>query len=83
MAKVKVETRADLWGVKPRTLASKSRRDLARIELLLERLGYVWEELESGFASDIEEVYRLIRTIREERLPESIAWLSKPSDADD
>jgi len=58
-----VLTRAQVLGVKPRSLESRTRRKLDRCRAILEDLSYAWSEIDGGIDDDLNGIYEKIREI--------------------
>ena len=80
--KPKIETRADVAGVKLKGLSGRTHRAITKIELLLQALSVEWEEYESGFAWEIDKIYQDVGHLRSVHLAQSLEHLAQPWDAE-
>lgn len=77
MARRKVETRAEVIGVKPGVLRRKTTTTLARIRRDVEALAVAWDEASSGYVFDIDQMYRFLDDL-EAGLPVQMDYLNAP-----
>ncbi|MGZ8363162.1 MAG: hypothetical protein ACXW3D_04820 [Caulobacteraceae bacterium] len=77
----KVETRAQAFGIKPRTLRSKTDKAIADVKARLLLLGYLWSEADPYVSAAADELLTSIEGL-ERAVEDGFSQLNEPWGAD-